>query len=81
MAILRHKHGKTASETKEKIKAALKEKGYADNIEWNGFDFSSSIGFGMILSLSGKITEEEIIIDNCSGAISEIVLDEISKIL
>ncbi len=76
MSVHKHKHGKTSEEAKKKVKAFLKSEGYDEHISWNGDEFSASVGFSVVLSLKGKITETEIIIQDCSGVAGGKVLDK-----
>ncbi len=75
------KHGQSAETAVASLKKILEGEEYSEYTEWKGNSFSVSLGFGMILNLTGKITENEIVIDECSGALSEKVLAECMKLL
>jgi hypothetical protein len=81
MAELTHKHGrKNASDVRKLVEKSLDDLGYSDYVEWDGNSFSASAGLGMMLDLEGRITDEEFIVEKCTGALGDKVLSECRKI-
>jgi len=81
MAKFIHKHSKgNASEVRKLVEKTLDDMGYSDYVEWDGNSFSASAGLGMMLELEGKITDQEFIVEKCSGAFGDKVLSECRKI-
>ena len=80
MPIYKHAHGKTSEEAKKKVKEFLESEEYDEHVSWDGDEFSADVGFGMVLSMKGKITDMEIVIDDCSGIAGNKILDKCKTI-
>ncbi|MFZ2657204.1 MAG: hypothetical protein WAX69_19880 [Victivallales bacterium] len=81
MAEFIHKHSrKNASEARKIVEKALYDMGYSDYVEWDGNSFTASAGLGMMLDLEGRVTDQEFIVEKCSGALGDKVLSECKKI-
>ena len=76
MAALVWKHGTTAERAKETIEAELRQRGQADKVKWNGDEFSVSVGFGVVLNLVGRVTDEAIVVEKCTGAMAGFAMDK-----
>ncbi len=74
MTALVWKHGTTAAIARDAIRTELAKLGHASNVTWKDYEFTSSLGWGTILSTSGSVNADEIILDKCSGALGGIVL-------
>jgi hypothetical protein len=81
MAALVWDHGTTAESAKTTVQAELRKHGQADNVRWNGNAFKASVGFGVVLSVAGRITDGAIILDECSGAMAGFALDKTREVL
>jgi len=81
MAVLRWKHGKTASEARSILERKLEELGYSENVKWNMNVFSAKVGFGAALNIKGIITDAEAVLENCGGAGGGKALKTIREIL
>lgn len=79
MSVLAWQHGTTAAAATDTIRVELESLGHGSQVNWNGNEFSSSIGWGTILSLTGKVTGEAIVLDKCGGAIGGIVLAKLRE--
>jgi hypothetical protein len=79
--VLKWKHEKSISEAKLLMQQKLQQRGYGNKVKWNGDSFSASVAFGAVLRIEGKITDQELVLDQCSGAVSGTVLNEIRNIL
>jgi hypothetical protein len=70
MAELRWRHSTTAEEAKQVLMRALAQAGYKDYVHWDGLQATVSAGpWGTLLSLKGKVTDEEIVM-SCSGMLA-----------
>ena len=81
MAELRWRHGKSASEMSDLVKQHLAKSDQLDKVKWDGDAFSASVGLGLALSVKGRITDDEIIIDKCGGIGGAIALAKIRETL
>lgn len=81
MPQLRWRHGRTADQARDLMQGKLRAAGYDDKVKWNGCDFSASVGFGSILNLKGRVSDQEVVLDTCSGAIGGTVQDQVRQIL
>jgi hypothetical protein len=81
MDVLVWRHGKTREEAKAIIQAELKRLHYDGKVAWDADSASASVGWGTILSASGKVTDETIILDKCGGAAGGKVLSKCREIL
>lgn len=73
MSVLVWKHGTTAALARKTIQNELESLGHGSHVNWNGDEFSSSIGWGTILSLAGRVTDQTVVLEKCSGAIGGVV--------
>lgn len=76
MAALVWKHNRTREEARELIQRRLHEAGHDSKVAWKGDSLSASIGWGAILSLSGEVTDDALVLENCTGALSGFVLSK-----
>ncbi len=61
-------HGRTKDEVRAILEAEFQARGYADHVEWDGYSFRTSVGpFGSLLKVSGRITDDAVIVDTLSG--------------
>ena len=81
MEVLRWKHGKSASEMTDLVKQHLADSGNLDQVKWNGNSFSASVGLGLALSIKGRITDDEIVIEKCGGVGGAIALGKLRETL
>ena len=82
MAVLRWRHGKSASEARDLMQKELNTAGYSDRVKWSRDEFSASVGpFGAGLSIKGKITDQEAVLDKCGGIFGGQALKQIREIL
>ena len=72
---------KSRDRVKAELVCELNKLGYASYLQWNEFIFSASVGWGIALRLEGVITEDEIIINTCSGGFNQRVLEQIKTII
>ena len=81
MAVLRWKHGKSEAGAQALLQEELAKAGYANQVRWNGPDFSASVGFGAVLTLQGLVNDQEVVFEKCSGAAGPTALAKIREIL
>ena len=82
MPMLRWRHGKSASEAISLMQQQLATAGYADRVIWSGNTFSASVGMGgMLLSINGRITDDEAVLERCAGLGGTVALRRIRDIL
>lgn len=81
MAAINWKHGKTQDEARAIIQAELDELGYAGKVSWKGNELVASVGFGTVLDLKGRVTEDAIVLDKCGGLAGGAVLAQCTEIL
>jgi hypothetical protein len=81
MAVLVWKHGKTRDEARSIIQAEVRRLGYDQKVMWSGDSATASVAWGAVLSASGKVTDEAIILDKCGGAVGGIVLARCRELL
>ena len=75
MAVSRWRHGKPESEAIGLMQQQLAAAGYADRVTWNGNTFSAAVGMGgMLLSLNGRVTNDEAVLERCAGLGGQIAL-------
>lgn len=74
MNILVWNHGSTPNNVRRLMVDRLLAAGISDKVAWNGDQFKSSIGWGTILNLVGRIEPDVIVLEKCSGAIGGVVL-------
>jgi len=74
MSILTWKHGETPDDVRRLMRERLQAAGISDKVAWDGNRFTSSVGWGAILNLVGRIEPEIIVLEKCSGAIGGVVL-------
>ena len=79
MSVLVWKHGTTAAIAREIIQNELEKLGHGGQVTWTGDEFTCSLAWGTILSTAGKVTDETIVLDKCSGAIGGIVLAKLRE--
>jgi len=77
MPKLRWKHDRSASAVRTLLQAELGKANRDDTLAWDGDAFSASVGWGTILKLRGHITEQEIVVDQCSGVAAGRVLSSV----
>jgi hypothetical protein len=80
-ALMAWKHGTTAAAAREAIQAELCKLGYDGKVSWKGYEAAASVGWGIVHSASGKITDEAIVVNECGGALGGIVLDNCREML
>lgn len=80
-AALVWQHGTTREAAKNAIVNELQSLGYADEVRWRNYKGSVSVAMGVILSVRGYISDDAIVIEKCSGAVSSQVLNETRIIL
>lgn len=68
MAVLVWKHGTTKAAAKQAVLDELQHLGVADKVKWSGDRGTASIGLGFILSASGEITEDSVVLEKAAGA-------------
>ena len=76
MNILAWKHGETPDDVRRLMRERLQAAGISDKVTWDGNRFTSSVGWGTILNLVGRIEPEAIVLEKCSGAIGGVVLSK-----
>lgn len=76
MAVLAWKHGTTRSRAHQLIESRLQQTGHGRSVNWQGDSFTSSIGWGVVLDLAGRIDDEFVVLDKSRGAMGGIVLTE-----
>jgi hypothetical protein len=81
MAALVWKHGTTRSAARQAVVSELRRLGYDSKVTWNGDAATASVGWGTVLSASGVVTDDAVILDRCSGAIGGVVLDKCREIM
>lgn len=74
------RHGTTAEQAFELIKRKLMELGYDKHVRWNGHNASVSVGLGVVLHISGRITNMEVIAE-FGGAFSNTALNKCREIV
>jgi hypothetical protein len=75
MPVLAWKHGTTKLEARKAIKAELRKLGHDGRVTWEEFTATARVGpWGTILDAGGEITEEEVRLEKCGGAIGGVVL-------
>jgi hypothetical protein len=82
MAELTWRHGTTADEAKKVLQRALGEEGYTDYVKWDGLQATASAGpWSSLLSLKGRLSEEEVIVNSCRGVLAGRVLKSCREML
>jgi hypothetical protein len=81
MAELVWKHGTTAAAAREAVQAELAKLGHDGKVTWKGDEASASVGWGAVLSASGKVTDDAVVLDKCGGAVGGIVLGRCREML
>ena len=81
MAAFEWRHDKSKSEVREAVKSELRKLGYESKVAWADYRFTSSIGFGTVLSLAGEISEKTIILEKCDGVARGKVLEQFQNIV
>ncbi|MGH8556046.1 MAG: hypothetical protein ACRESZ_01020 [Methylococcales bacterium] len=80
MEVLVWNDGTTVTAAREAIQAELAKLGHVGTVTWKGNEASASVSFGTVLSASvsfgtvlsaaGKVADEAVILDKCSGAVA-----------
>jgi hypothetical protein len=81
MAVLVWRHNTTREVARQTIQAELEHLGHDRKVSWKGDSAVASVGFGSILSASGEITDESIILHKCNGMAGGIVLRQCQMML
>jgi hypothetical protein len=82
MAELTWRHGTTAGEAKQALERAIGEAGYTDYVKWNGLQATASAGlWSSLLSLKGRLTEDEVVVNSCRGVLAGRVLKSCREML
>jgi hypothetical protein len=81
MAVLVWKHGTTADAAGEAIRAELDRLGHGGKVKWTGDEASASVGWGLVLSAAGRVTDEAVVLDTCGGAVGGLVLAKCRELL
>lgn len=82
MPLLTWKHGTTRAEAKDAIVEELRKLGFEKNASWKDNEFTASVGWGqVVLGMSGNVTDDEIILNKCSGALGSTVLSKCREML
>jgi len=81
MSRLSQKHCMTKDEAKGAMSQFLESEGYDVYVSWDAYEFSAKVAFGLVLNLKGGITDEEIIIEECTGSIADEVLEQFRKLM
>ena len=74
MSVLVWKHGTNLADARQRILLRLRGSGYDNKVTWKGDDFYSSIGWGTVLDIAGRIDDEAVTIDKSGGLIGDLVL-------
>ena len=74
MSVLVWKHGTSLADARQRILLRLRESGYENKVTWKGYDFFSSIGWGTVLDVAGRIDDAAVIIDKSGGLMGDLVL-------
>jgi hypothetical protein len=81
MAALVWKHGTTKDAAKQAVVEELQQLGVADKIKWSGDRATASIGLGMILSASGEVTDDAVVLEKAGGAAGGTVVQRCRELL
>jgi hypothetical protein len=81
MPILVWKHGTTAAAARDSVRAELDRLGHGGKVTWAGDEASASVGWGLVLSAAGRVTDEVIVLDKCGGAVGGLVLAKCRELL
>jgi hypothetical protein len=81
MAVLTWKHGTTADAAREAIQAEIRRLGYEGYVTWKGNDVTASAGLGTLVSVSGRVTDEAVVLEKCGGALGGTVLSRCRELL
>jgi hypothetical protein len=58
------------------LKTRIEHSGVGDKVQWDGYQFSASVGWGVVLDLLGEVDDASVILQKCSGAIGSVVLSQ-----
>lgn len=82
MPVLRWNHGKQQEEARRELQAELGRSKHAGSVTWKDNQASGSVGpWGKLLTFSGEVTDEIVVIDRCDGMFSSAVLKECRRVL
>ena len=81
MAVLVWKHGTTVADARDAITRELVKVGHDGKVKWSGNEATASVGWGVVLSASGKITDEAVVLEKCGGAVGGLVLNRCREML
>jgi hypothetical protein len=72
---------KRAGEARRALQEELVRRSYAGRVRWDGYRASVSVGFGAVLSARGEVTDREVVIEHCGGALGARVLRQCQAVL
>jgi len=81
MAVLVWKHGTTVAAARDTIQRELVTIGHDNKVKWSANEASVSVGWGVVLSAKGKITDETVVLEKCGGAVGGVVLNRCCEML
>ncbi len=82
MAFLTWKHGITRDEAVAAIKSAIERSGYGSHAQWTGSTVQASYGpLGSIVHAVAEVTDEAVILKECSGIGSGSVVSQARSML
>jgi hypothetical protein len=82
MAVLTWKHGRSKDDAIAAIKASLKESGHDRSVKWSGPSAEARYGpFASVVHVKGRVTDDAVVIEKCSGLASGPVLTRCRELL
>jgi len=81
MGALVWKHGTSRDEARRLVQEELKQLGHDGRVRWHGDAATVTVGWGAVLSASGRVTDEAVVLDKCGGAIGGLVLERCRELL
>jgi hypothetical protein len=81
MPVVTWKHRTTKEAAKSAVQAELIRLGHGNDVVWKDFELTARVGFGAILNVRGMITNQEVVIEKCTGAMGGALLRECNDLL
>ena len=67
-------HHKTRDEARQLLQSRINNAGINQHVQWKGYHFSASVGWGLVLKLEGEIGDETVSLTHVSGALASTVV-------
>jgi hypothetical protein len=75
-------HGNSTKEALAKIKAAIEESGYSDDVKWEGNHARVKKGpLGSLLHAEGEVQSEHVVLKKCTGLIAAAIRKQCREML